>query len=199
MARRERLARRSPLHVRADTQLQRMIVLASTSPQRRAILDLRIPFRVEAPSYEEIGDDPVDMRSARLAPSTGATRPCTGRRHGRRSTARFSASRLTQARRGRCSTGSPGERTRSSPGSVYGRQWEETQACCHCRNVPRTVAGGDRRVRGRRSGRAGRRIRHPGSRRGTRGTYRGRLSQRRRSPGGAAPRRHARRHGMMHG
>ena len=38
-----------------------MIVLASTSPQRRAILDqLRIPFRVVAPSYDELGDDPVE-------------------------------------------------------------------------------------------------------------------------------------------
>jgi septum formation protein len=37
-----------------------MIVLASTSPQRRAILEqLRIPFEVRAPSYEEVGDDPV--------------------------------------------------------------------------------------------------------------------------------------------
>ena len=38
-----------------------MIVLASTSPQRRAILEqLRIPFRVVPPSYEEVGDDPVE-------------------------------------------------------------------------------------------------------------------------------------------
>ena len=38
-----------------------MIVLASTSPQRRAILEqLRIPFRVVAPSYVETGDDPVE-------------------------------------------------------------------------------------------------------------------------------------------
>jgi len=35
-------------------------VLASTSPQRRAILEqLRIPFKVVAPSYAEVGDDPV--------------------------------------------------------------------------------------------------------------------------------------------
>ena len=38
-----------------------MIVLASTSPQRRAILEqLRIPFRVVAPAYDEAGDDPVE-------------------------------------------------------------------------------------------------------------------------------------------
>jgi len=38
-----------------------VIVLASTSPQRRAILEqLRIPFRLAAPTYEEVGDDPVE-------------------------------------------------------------------------------------------------------------------------------------------
>jgi septum formation protein len=38
-----------------------MIILASTSPQRRAILEqLRIPFEIRAPSYEEVGDDPVE-------------------------------------------------------------------------------------------------------------------------------------------
>jgi nucleoside triphosphate pyrophosphatase len=37
------------------------IRLASTSPQRRAILDqLDVPFEVVAPSYEEVGDDPVE-------------------------------------------------------------------------------------------------------------------------------------------
>ncbi|MGH3017052.1 MAG: Maf family protein [Gaiellaceae bacterium] len=38
-----------------------MIVLASTSPQRRAILEqLRIPFEIVPPTYEEVGDDPVE-------------------------------------------------------------------------------------------------------------------------------------------
>jgi septum formation protein len=37
------------------------ILLASTSPQRRAILhQLAIPFEVAAPDYEELGDDPVE-------------------------------------------------------------------------------------------------------------------------------------------
>jgi septum formation protein len=37
------------------------LVLASTSPQRRAILQqLGIPFEVAAPAYEEFGDDPVE-------------------------------------------------------------------------------------------------------------------------------------------
>jgi septum formation protein len=36
------------------------LILASTSPQRRAILEqLRIPFEVVAPAYVEDGDDPV--------------------------------------------------------------------------------------------------------------------------------------------
>jgi nucleoside triphosphate pyrophosphatase len=38
-----------------------MIVLASTSPQRRAILEqLRIPFEIVPPTYEEGGGDPVE-------------------------------------------------------------------------------------------------------------------------------------------
>ncbi|MET0938554.1 MAG: nucleoside triphosphate pyrophosphatase [Gaiellaceae bacterium] len=38
-----------------------MIVLASTSQQRRAILEqLRVPFEIVAPTYEEVGDDPVE-------------------------------------------------------------------------------------------------------------------------------------------
>jgi septum formation protein len=37
------------------------LVLASTSPQRRAILEqLGVPFEVVAPRYEEIGVDPVE-------------------------------------------------------------------------------------------------------------------------------------------
>jgi septum formation protein len=37
------------------------LVLASTSPQRRAILDqLGLPFEVVAPRYEEVGGDPLE-------------------------------------------------------------------------------------------------------------------------------------------
>jgi septum formation protein len=37
------------------------LILASTSPQRRAILEqLRLPFEVVAPQYEERGDDPLE-------------------------------------------------------------------------------------------------------------------------------------------
>jgi septum formation protein len=44
-----------------DLESPKALVLASTSPQRRAILEqLRIPFEVVPPVYEERGDDPVD-------------------------------------------------------------------------------------------------------------------------------------------
>ena len=56
-----------------------MIVLASTSPQRRAILEqLRIPFRVEAPSYEEIGDDPVEHAVGKARSVDGGDTPVLG-------------------------------------------------------------------------------------------------------------------------
>ena len=49
------------------------LVLASTSPQRRAILEqLRIPFTVVAPDYEEIGDDPVEHAAGKARSVDGA-------------------------------------------------------------------------------------------------------------------------------
>jgi septum formation protein len=52
----------TPLALGGDLEgPQARLILASTSPQRRAILEqLRIPFVVVAPDYEEIGDDPVE-------------------------------------------------------------------------------------------------------------------------------------------
>jgi nucleoside triphosphate pyrophosphatase len=51
----------APLAVGGDLEGAEALVLASTSPQRRAILEqLGIPFVVVAPDYEEIGDDPVE-------------------------------------------------------------------------------------------------------------------------------------------
>ena len=42
------------------------IVLASVSPQRRAILEqLRIPFTVVAPRFEEVGGDPVELAAGK--------------------------------------------------------------------------------------------------------------------------------------
>ncbi len=56
-----------------------MIVLASTSPQRRAILEqLRIPFRVVAPSYEEAGYDPVEHAVGKARSVDGGSEPVLG-------------------------------------------------------------------------------------------------------------------------
>jgi len=56
-----------------------MIVLASTSPQRRAILEqLRIPFRVVPPSYEEEGEDPVEHAVGKARSVDGRGDPVLG-------------------------------------------------------------------------------------------------------------------------
>jgi septum formation protein len=55
------------------------LVLASTSPQRRAILEqLRIPFVVVAPDYEELGDDPVEHAAGKARSVEGRERPVLG-------------------------------------------------------------------------------------------------------------------------
>lgn len=69
------------------------LVLASTSPQRRAILEqLRIPFAAVAPDYEELGDDPVEHAAGKARSVDGGGRPvlgvdtdvfCAGRRLGK--------------------------------------------------------------------------------------------------------------------
>jgi septum formation protein len=56
-----------------------MIVLASTSPQRRAILEqLRIPFRIVPPAYEEMGDDPVEHAAGKARSVDGGGEPVLG-------------------------------------------------------------------------------------------------------------------------
>jgi septum formation protein len=56
-----------------------MIVLASTSPQRHAILEqLRIPFRVVPPDYEEVGDDPVEHAVGKARSVDGGGEPVLG-------------------------------------------------------------------------------------------------------------------------
>jgi septum formation protein len=56
-----------------------VIVLASTSPQRRAILEqLRIPFRVVPPEYEEVGDDPVEHAVGKARSVDGGALPVLG-------------------------------------------------------------------------------------------------------------------------
>jgi septum formation protein len=52
------------------------LILASTSPQRRAILEqLRIPFDVVAPDYIEHGDDPVEHAAGKARSIDGGDRP----------------------------------------------------------------------------------------------------------------------------
>ena len=97
-----------------------MIVLASTSPQRRAILEqLEIPFRVVAPDYEETGDDPVEHAAGKARSVDGGGDPVLGVDTVvvmRRSSC--SGSPRPSARRARCLPYSRGGRTRSSRGSA---------------------------------------------------------------------------------
>ncbi|HZO98298.1 MAG TPA: Maf family protein [Gaiellaceae bacterium] len=57
-----------------------MIVLASTSPQRRAILDqLRIPYEAVAPAFDEGPDgDPVEHAAGKARSVDGGGRPVLG-------------------------------------------------------------------------------------------------------------------------
>ena len=56
------------------------LLLASTSPQRRAILEqLGLPFEVVAPRYEERGDDPVEHAAGKArSVAVGDDRPVLG-------------------------------------------------------------------------------------------------------------------------
>jgi septum formation protein len=55
------------------------LILASTSPQRRTILEqLRIPFDVVAPDYTEQGDDPVEHAAGKARSVDGGERPVLG-------------------------------------------------------------------------------------------------------------------------
>jgi len=56
------------------------LILASTSPQRRAILEqLRIPFEVVPPDYEETpGGDPVEHAAGKARSVDGGERPVLG-------------------------------------------------------------------------------------------------------------------------
>ena len=53
------------------------IVLASTSPQRRAILEqLGIPFELASPDYEELGDDPLELAAGKARSIAADERSC---------------------------------------------------------------------------------------------------------------------------
>jgi len=72
----------APLAVGGDlegSQTLEPLILASTSPQRRAILEqLRIPFVVVAPEYEEVGDDPVEHAAGKARSVDGGGRTVLG-------------------------------------------------------------------------------------------------------------------------
>lgn len=55
------------------------LLLASTSPQRRAILEqLGIPFEITKPDYEESGDDPVEHAAGKARSVEGGESPVLG-------------------------------------------------------------------------------------------------------------------------
>lgn len=55
------------------------LLLASTSPQRRAILEqLGLPFDVVSPEYVEVGDDPVAHAVGKARSVEGGERPVLG-------------------------------------------------------------------------------------------------------------------------
>jgi nucleoside triphosphate pyrophosphatase len=55
------------------------LVLASTSPQRRAILEqLGVPFEVVPPAYEEVGSDPVEHAVGKARSVDRGDRPVLG-------------------------------------------------------------------------------------------------------------------------
>jgi nucleoside triphosphate pyrophosphatase len=63
----------------ADTPTAAQLILASTSPQRRAILEqLGLSFVVVAPEYEEVGDDPVEHAAGKARSVDGQGRPVLG-------------------------------------------------------------------------------------------------------------------------
>jgi septum formation protein len=69
----------APLAVGGDLEGPQALILASTSPQRRAILkQLAVPFVVVAPDYEEQGDDPVEHAAGKARSVDGGGRPVIG-------------------------------------------------------------------------------------------------------------------------
>jgi septum formation protein len=55
------------------------LLLASVSPQRRAILEqLGLPFDVVSPDYEEVGEDPIEHAAGKARSVDGGERPVLG-------------------------------------------------------------------------------------------------------------------------
>jgi septum formation protein len=68
-----------PLAVGGDLEGAEALVLGSTSPQRRDILEqLGIPFIVVAPEYDEVGDDPVEHAAGKARSVDGGGRLVLG-------------------------------------------------------------------------------------------------------------------------
>ena len=137
------------------------MLLASTSPQRRAILEqLRIPFEVVAPGFdEEPGGDPVAHAAGKARSVDGGGRPvlgvdtvvvCDGERDRQ--------ARRRRARPTRCCATLSGGRTRSSRASACART--RGRSCTRRRRASRSArfraTSGERYVaRGEWEGRAG--------------------------------------------
>ena len=172
------------------------LLLASTSPQRPAILEqLRIPFDVVAPDYEE--DDPPDADP--LERRTHARQGAVGRRR--------RPARARRRHRGRCSTArcSASRRTRPRPRRMLERA-RRPDARGRLRPLPAHAGVGGARSTRRRASRSARSRRassrttsRAGEWEGRAGGYaiqglgaslversRGRLPERRRPPGRAA-------------
>ena len=73
------------------------LILASTSPQRHAILaQLGIPFDVGRAGYVEEGDDPLEHAAGKARSVDGEGRPCSASTRSSCAVTRFSASRRTR-------------------------------------------------------------------------------------------------------
>jgi nucleoside triphosphate pyrophosphatase len=63
----------------ADAPPAAPLLLASTSPQRRSILEqLGVPFEAVAPDFEETGDDPLEHAVGKARSVVGGDRPVLG-------------------------------------------------------------------------------------------------------------------------
>ena len=160
------------------------LVLASTSPQRRAILEqLGIPFEVVAPAYEEEpGGDPLEHAAGKGA--LGRRRRAAGarRRHDRRLRRRGDR-QAARSRRGRADARAalrPDARGRLGALPAHARLGGAAPRD-DARHVPRADAARPGALpRERRVGGPRRRLRDPGPRRRPRRADRGRLPERRR-------------------
>ncbi len=170
------------------------LILASTSPQRRAILEqLRIPFDVVPPDYEEVeGTSPLERAAGKARSVDGGERPVLGVDTevlfegvllGKPADA-TEAERMLEALSGRTHEVVSGLCLRT-------RAWEELhEATTHVTFRAPDASGPRALRRGRRVGGTSGCVRDPGTRCEPRRTGRGRLPERRRTarvaPGRAA-------------